>query len=207
MQRPRRKLCSGASFACQQCGPKVRGHTLQLRPKPRNCRTWPVQTERFAAPGGHGRSSCRRGSFRRSEGKYARSSCHTSPSSTVTVLTLEPFSRSYSSTDKLYRQSTVLLLLSFPKGICVLPLVRYSYTLWRTAINKTGEKPESSPPVDLSISTYAVVFVQYVSNARVSSCAIAGAVELSIADRCIRYTSCPSRKIATAGEVGGCPWK
>ena len=70
-------------------------------------------------------------------------------------------------------------------------------------LNKTGKKPKSSSPVRSKEDCYAVVFVQYVSNARVNSCAIAGAVELSIADRCIRYTSCPSRSNAIAGDVGG----
>jgi len=48
------------------------------------------------------------------------------------------------------------------------------------------KKAESRSPPPSFKTSYAVVFEQYVSNARVSSCAIAGAVELSIADRCIR---------------------
>jgi len=57
------------------------------------------------------------------------------------------------------------------------------------------------------VEAYTVVVAQYASKARVSSCAIAGAVDVSIADRCIRYTNCPSRRIAIAGDVGGCPPK
>ncbi len=50
---------------------------------------------------------------------------------------------------------------------------------------------------------YAVVLEHSSFIARVSSWAIIGAVAVSMAERCIRYTSLPSRRMAIAGEVGG----
>jgi hypothetical protein len=44
----------------------------------------------------------------------------------------------------------------------------------------------TQPYISIVLNSYAVVVAQYVSKARVSSWAIAGAVEVSMADRCIR---------------------
>ncbi len=54
-----------------------------------------------------------------------------------------------------------------------------------------------------SLVFYAVVLEHSSFMARVSSWAIMGAVAVSMAERCIRYTSLPSRRMAIAGEVGG----
>ncbi|CAN5432538.1 hypothetical protein BH10ACI4_BH10ACI4_27700 [soil metagenome] len=59
----------------------------------------------------------------------------------------------------------------------------------KTKAGPIAEYPRNTSGLDFVCvfeNSYAVVGAQYVSNARASSCAIAGAVEVSIAERCIR---------------------